>query len=154
MIIRNSVKGIIIKGNKLLVAEMENNGTYYTLPGGKQRPDELIFDTLKREMAEEAGYNIEPKEIMFIRETFDEYEDIHRVEFMVLCDMKEKLENNVYEYDEFQVGTTWLNIDNISAEPLYPLEIRTLIKNYYLGKTSDVYQGVMNQRSVSFGSNE
>ncbi len=153
MIIRNSVKGIIIKGNKLLVAEMENNGTYYTLPGGKQRPNELIFDSLKREMAEEAGYDIEPKEIMFIRETF-EGEEKHRVEFMVLCEIKGVIEDNVFEYDEFQVGTKWLNIDNISAEPLYPVEIRKLIKNYYLGKTGDVYQGVMNQRSVSFGGEE
>ena len=153
MIIRNSVKGIIIKGNKLLVAEMQNNGTYYTLPGGKQRPDELIFDTLKREMAEEAGYDIEPKEIMFIRETF-EGEEKHRVEFMVLCEIKGELENNTFEYDEFQVGTKWLNIDNISAEPLYPLELRKLIKNFYLGKSGDVYQGVMNQRSVSFGGED
>jgi len=153
MVIRNSVKGIIIKGNKLLVAEMENNGTYYTLPGGKQRPDELIFDTLKREMAEEAGYDIEPKEIMFNRETF-EGEEKHRVEFMVLCEIKGELENNTFEYDEFQVGTKWLNIDNISAEPLYPLELRLLIKNFYLGKSGDVYQGVMNQRSVSFGGED
>ena len=153
MIIRNSVKGRSIKGNKLLVAEMQNNGTYYTLPGGKQRPDELIFDTLKREMAEEAGYDIEPKEIMFIRETF-EGEEKHRVEFMVLCEIKGELENNTFEYDEFQVGTKWLNIDNISAEPLYPLELRKLIKNFYLGKSGDVYQGVMNQRSVSFGGED
>lgn len=153
MIIRNSVKGIIIKGNKLLVAEMENNGTYYTLPGGKQRPDELIFDTLKREMAEEAGYVVEPKEIMFIRETF-EGEEKHRVEFMVRCETVGEIENNEFKYDDYQVGTKWLNIDNISAEPLYPLEIRRLIKNFYLGKSDDVYQGVMNQRSVSFGKND
>ena len=104
-------------------------------------------------MAEEAGYDIEPKEIMFIRETF-EGEEKHRVEFMVLCEIKGELENNTFEYDEFQVGTKWLNIDNISAEPLYPLELRKLIKNFYLGKSGDVYQGVMNQRSVSFGGED
>lgn len=154
MIIRNSVKGIIIKGNKLLVAELENNGTYYTLPGGKQRPDELIFDTLKREMAEEAGYDVDPQEIMFIRETFQADDDIHRVEFMVLCEIIGELQNNEFKYDPYQVGTKWINIDNISAEPLYPVEIRQLIKNFYLGKSGDVYQGVMDQRSVSFGGDE
>ena len=104
-------------------------------------------------MAEEAGYVIEPKEIMFIRETF-EGEEKHRVEFMVRCEIVGEIENNVFKYDDYQVGTKWLNIDNISAEPLYPLEIRRLIKNHYLGKSDDVYQGVMNQRSVSFGKND
>ena len=151
MIIRNSDKGIIIRGNKLLVVELENNGRYYTLPGGKQEPNELMLDALKREMLEETGYDVNPIELLFIRETFEEDGETHRVEFMVLCEIVAEVSDNKFQYDEYQVGTKWINIDNISEEPLYPVELRKLIKNFYLGKRGDVYQGVMNQRSVSFG---
>ena len=151
MIIRNSAKGIIIRGNKLLVVELENNGRYYTLPGGKQEPNELMLDALKREMLEETGYDVNPIELLFIRETFEENGETHRVEFMVLCEIVAEVSDNKFQYDEYQVGTKWINIDNISEEPLYPVELRKLIKNFYLGKRGDVYQGVMNQRSVSFG---
>ncbi|MDD5916645.1 MAG: NUDIX domain-containing protein [Clostridiales bacterium] len=151
MIIRNSAKGIIIRGNKLLVVELENNGRYYTLPGGKQEPNELMLDALKREMLEETGYDVNPIELLFIRETFEEDGETHRVEFMVLCEIVAEVSDNKFQYDEYQVGTKWINIDNISEEPLYPVELRKLIKNFYLGKRGDVYQGVMNQRSVSFG---
>ena len=151
MIIRNSAKGIIIRGNKLQVVELENNGRYYTLPGGKQEPNELMLDALKREMLEETGYDVNPIELLFIRETFEEDGETHRVEFMVLCEIVAEVSDNKFQYDEYQVGTKWINIDNISEEPLYPVELRKLIKNFYLGKRGDVYQGVMNQRSVSFG---
>ena len=151
MIIRNSAKGIIIRGNKLLVVELENNGRYYTLPGGKQEPNELMLDALKREMLEETGYDVNPIELLFIRETFEEDGETHRVEFMVLCEIVAEVSDNKFQYDEYQVGTKWINNDNISEEPLYPVELRKLIKNFYLGKRGDVYQGVMNQRSVSFG---
>ena len=61
MKINNSIKAIIINGTRLLVNECkaEDGSIFYTLPGGKQRPDELMLDALKRETLEETGYAIE-----------------------------------------------------------------------------------------------
>lgn len=146
MIIRNSIKAIIIKNTKLLVTKMKYGDTiYYTLPGGKQEVNELMLDALKREVLEETGFRVEPKSLLFIREGFkDEHEvDTHRIEFMFVCDIVEEVGDSVLEYDVNQIGTYWLNIDNIMHEPLYPVDMRNVIKNYYLGKKSPIYLGEM-----------
>ncbi len=144
MIIKNSIKAIIIDRTKLLVVVKEKNGQqFYTLPGGGQNPDELMLDALKRELVEETGFSVEPKRLLFIREGFDGEE--HRIEFMFICDTIGKPVQPT-EYDENQVGTTWISIDNISQEPLYPVEMRSVIKNCFLGKESPIYLGEMQER--------
>ncbi len=146
MVIRNSIKAIIIKNTKLLVTKMKyGDQIYYTLPGGKQEVNELMLDALKREVLEETGYRVEPKSLLFIREGFkDEHEvDTHRIEFMFVCDIVEEAGESVLEYDVNQIGTYWLNIDNIMHEPLFPVDMRNVIKNYYLGKKSPIYLGEM-----------
>ena len=143
MKIQNSIKAIIIDGPKLLVNECkdENGNMFYTLPGGKQRPDELMFETLKRETKEETGYSVEPKSLLFIREGFNE--ENHRIEFMFICDIVSKFEAESLKYDSNQVGTKWISIDNITHEPLDPADLRAIIKRHFLGKPNDIYLGEM-----------
>lgn len=143
MKIQNSIKAIIIEGTKLLTVQMVNDDgkAYYTLPGGKQRPDELMDETLKREVLEETGLNVEPQSLLFIREGFKE--ESHRIEFMFVCKVISKAENVKLEYDKHQVGTKWLSIDNILHEELYPVDMRNIIKQYFLGKNHAIYLGKM-----------
>lgn len=146
MVIRNSIKAIIINNTRLLVTKMKHkDGTYYTLPGGKQEADELMLEALKREVLEETGYRIEAKSLLFIREGFkDPHEEgVHRIEFMFVCDIIEEADPKFIEYDVNQIGTHWLNIDNIMHEPLFPVDLRGVIKNYFLGKKSPIYLGEM-----------
>ncbi len=143
MKISNSIKAIIIQGTRLLTVHMRtpDGEEYYTLPGGKQRPDELMLDTLKREAKEETGYTVEPKSLLFIREAFKE--EKHRIEFMFICETVGDVEPDKLKYDKDQVGTKWLNIDNILHEELHPVELRNIIKRHFLGKTNDIYLGEM-----------
>ncbi len=143
MKINNSIKAIIIEGTRLLVNQCraEDGSIFYTLPGGKQRPDELMLDALKRETKEETGYSIEPKSLLFIREGFSE--EKHRIEFMFICDIVSECEEDKLKYDSNQIGTKWLSIDNITHEPLDPAELRGIIKRHFLGKTNDIYLGEM-----------
>lgn len=143
MIINNSIKAIVIQGNRILTVKMRSpeGKEYYTLPGGKQRPDELMIDALKREVREETGYNVEPKSLLFIREGFSE--EHHRIEFMFVCDINGDIEEDKLKYDDNQIGTKWLFIDNIRHEELYPVEMRNIIKQYYLGKHNEIYLGKM-----------
>ncbi len=45
--------------------------TYYVLPGGGQEVNELLIDTVKREVMEELGINIESETLLFIIENMD-----------------------------------------------------------------------------------
>lgn len=143
MKINNSIKAIIIDRTRLLVnvCRTEDGSTYYTLPGGKQHPDELMVDALKRETKEETGYSVEPKSILFIREGFTDQN--HRIEFMFICDIVSEYEEDKLKYDSNQVGTKWLSIDNITHEPLEPAELRGIIKRHFLGKHNEIYLGEM-----------
>jgi hypothetical protein len=62
---------------------------------------------------------------------------------MFVCDIIEEADQSVLEYDVNQIGTHWLNIDNIMHEPLYPVDMRSVIKNYFLGKNAPIYLGEM-----------
>lgn len=145
MTINNSIKAIIIDTTRLLVVHMksEDGKEYYTLPGGKQRPDELILDTLKREVKEETGYTVEPKSLLFIREGFNEETQSHRIEFMFICETVGEMEKDKLSYDTNQIGTKWISIDNILHEELHPAEIRNVIKRHFLGKPNEIYLGQM-----------
>ena len=143
MIINNSIKAIIIDKTRLLTVHMraEDGTEYYTLPGGKQKPDELMIDALKREVKEETGYAIEPKSLLFIREAFKE--EAHRIEFMFICETIGEPESDKLKYDTNQIGTKWISIDNLTHEELYPHELRGIIKRHFLGKKNDIYLGEM-----------
>jgi ADP-ribose pyrophosphatase YjhB (NUDIX family) len=143
MKISNSIKAIIIQGTRLLTVHMRTpeGEEYYTLPGGKQRPDELMLDALKREVKEETGYTVEPKSLLFIREAFKE--EKHRIEFMFICETVGDADPAALKYDTDQVGIKWLNIDNILHEELHPIDLRSIIKRHFLGKTTDIYLGEM-----------
>ncbi|MBE6692819.1 MAG: NUDIX domain-containing protein [Ruminococcaceae bacterium] len=142
MILSNSIKAIIIDKTRLLVVHMRDSegNEYYTLPGGKQRPDELMLDALKREVKEETGYDIQPKSLLFIREGFKE--ESHRIEFMFICDIVGEKSTEL-EYDVNQIGTKWISIDNILHEELYPVDMRNIIKRHFLGKSNEIYLGEM-----------
>lgn len=143
MKITNSIKAIIIDGTRLLTVHMrsQDGKEYYTLPGGKQEPDELMIDALKRETKEETGYTVEPKSLLFIREGFNG--ESHRIEFMFICDIVSELEKDKLLYDENQIGTKWISIDNILHEELYPVDMRNIIKRHFLGKNNEIYLGEM-----------
>ncbi|MBO5870419.1 MAG: NUDIX domain-containing protein [Clostridia bacterium] len=143
MKLTNSIKAIIIDGTRLLVVHLRNEDgkEYYTLPGGKQEPNELMIDALKREVKEETGYTVEPKSLLFIREGFNG--DSHRIEFMFICDIVSEKENDKLLYDVNQIGTKWISIDNILHEELYPVDMRNIIKRHFLGKNSEIYLGEM-----------
>jgi ADP-ribose pyrophosphatase YjhB (NUDIX family) len=143
MKITNSIKAIIIDGAKILCNKLidENGNVFYTLPGGKQEPDELMLDALIRETKEETGYTVSPKSLLFIREGFSG--ESHRIEFMFICDIISEYEEDKLMRDNYQVGTKWLSIDNILHEDLRPAEMRNVIKRYFLGKPNDIYLGKM-----------
>ena len=140
MIIRNSAKAVIIVDNKLLVTKMNDGRIFYLLPGGGQNPGELLTDTVARECKEELQYHVIVNELLFVRESFDDFET-QWVEFIFRCTIVSKVENYNPIFDTLQCGLEWLDINELSLLALYPAKIRHQIQQFYRKNHIETYLG-------------
>jgi ADP-ribose pyrophosphatase YjhB (NUDIX family) len=133
--IRNSIKAIIIKNNKILLTYNEYNGEkFYLLPGGGQRHNETIIDALKRECLEEIGSSVEIIKLQFIREYIgknhqfaDEDGNVHQVELMFECRLINDKLTLTENKDDFQIGFQWIELNDFKNIIIYPNELKKVI---------------------------
>ena len=126
--------GVIIHNNKLLVHKNVNSD-HYALIGGRIEIGENSADTIKREIQEELGKEIEITGYISTIENFFEMEGskyheimfVYRLEFANEEDktIEYTLENiEGKEYLKYE----WLELDKIEKYPLYPKVIREILK--------------------------
>jgi len=140
-IIRNAAKALIIKDDKMLAIKI-NDGKeeWYIMPGGGQDVEELLPDTVCREVAEELGLLVEVKDLVLVIEGVHG-EQFHRVDLVFLCEYISEIENSVLQTDTNQVGYDWLDIKTLNTIPLYPSKLRRQLINLHEGKQYKVYLG-------------
>lgn len=139
--IRNSAKALIIKDGKMLAIKLQEAGEiWYIMPGGGQETEELLSDAACREVAEELGISVAPKELVFVVEGAHG-ESFHRVDLIFLCEYIAEISNASLHGDTNQIGYDWLDIKTLNTEPLYPSKLRRQIMNLYEGKPYKVYLG-------------
>lgn len=139
--IRTSAKALIIKDGKVLAVKIrDENEEWYVLPGGGQDSEELLTDAVCREVEEEAGIKVKPKEIVFVVEGMHG-EPFHRVDLVFLCDYIGEIENAILHGDTNQAGYDWLDIHTLNKAPLYPSKLRREIMKLYEGSKYKVYLG-------------
>ena len=139
--IRNAAKALIIKDGKMLAIKIrDNREDWYVMPGGGQDVEELLPETVCREVAEELGLQVEVKNLVFVIEGLHG-EPFHRVDLVFLCEYKGEIENAILQNDTNQVGYDWLDIKTLNTTPLYPSKLRRQIMNLYEGKAYQVYLG-------------
>jgi len=139
--IRNAAKALIIKEDKMLAIKIsDGKEEWYIMPGGGQDVEELLPDTVCREVAEEMGIQVVVKDLAFVIEGLHG-EKFHRVDLVFLCEYKGKIENPILEKDTNQVGYDWLDINVLNTLPLYPSKLRRQIMNFHEGKEYKVYLG-------------
>ncbi len=145
--VRNSVKALIIKDNRLLcIKKTDKNGDYFILPGGGQEKDETFIDTIIRECKEEIGSKVNVIKLKYIREyiaknhEFSDDDKMHQVEYMFECELIEE-ENieNATNLDEGQEGIEWIDISN-SNNRVYPKVLLERLNNKY----EEIYWGDIN----------
>ncbi len=144
--VRNSVKAIILKNNKILCIEKnDKNGNYYILPGGGQEKYETFIDTLKRECIEEIGAVVKTKKLLFIREyigknhEFAETDNDHQVEFMFECELLEEPDiSKASKPDNGQISIKWIDVNG--SDRLYP----KCLKERLLSNYKEIYWGDIN----------
>lgn len=73
-----SSRALIMENDKLLL--VSNDEEMWIPPGGRIESEETLHEGLVREVYEETGLTIKPKELVFIFEFFDTKEGSHKVE--------------------------------------------------------------------------
>ncbi|WP_239711194.1 MULTISPECIES: NUDIX hydrolase [unclassified Mammaliicoccus] len=146
------IYGVCFEQNKLLCIK-KNAGPYrgrFDLPGGSQKNDEGLTETLQREILEETGYKLSayrnPRVYdAFIKEFESDY-TVHHI--MIIYDIDRNLNIQQKELSKF-VGDelndsdaeVWISLEEINIENSSPLVLK--IKKEILGKVNldkDVYR--------------
>lgn len=130
MSIRSCAKAIIINKNSVLLNKCfdENNGEYYSLPGGGQHTSETLEDAIKRECFEETGYSVKIKRFSALFEEICEdprikklYPDyVHKMYHIFLCELENDTKSNATEVDTMQVSSEWISLEDLDKITLMP----------------------------------
>lgn len=126
--------GIMIHNGKVLVHRNVNED-HYALIGGRVEIGENSADTVKREISEEIGKDIEITDYISTIENFFQTKDskyheimfVHKIEFTNEEDKKiEHTLKNIEGKDYLQYE--WLDLNKIDEYPLYPKAIKDILK--------------------------
>ena len=126
--------GVIIHNGKIL-AHRNINSDHYALVGGRVQIGENSAKTVKREIQEELGKNIEITGYIATIENFFEmkgskYHEIlfvHQAEF--INDEDKKIEYTLKNKEgKDYLQYEWLDLNKIEEYPLYPKAIQTILK--------------------------
>lgn len=126
--------GVIIHNNKILV-HRNINSNHYALVGGRIEIGENSADTIKREIKEELGKEIEITGYISTVENFFEMDGskyheimfVHKVEFVNEDDKRIEYTLKNIEGKEY-LRYEWLDVNKIDEYPLWPKVIREVLK--------------------------
>lgn len=139
--IRNSAKALIIKDGKMAAIKIRDAGEeWFIMPGGGQESEEILPETVCREVSEELGIAVECQDLLFVIEGVHG-ENFHRVDLVFSCKFIDYIPDAILHSDTNQVGIEWLDISSLNLQPLYPSKLRRQIMNYYEGNPYKVYLG-------------
>ena len=125
---------LIIHNNKLLVHKNENSD-YYALLGGRIKIGESSEETIKREIGEELGKEIEIIKYISTIENFFETngKKYHEIEFVYKAEFvneeDKKIEDTLRNIEgEDWIHYDWLDLSKIDEYPLRPQIIKKILK--------------------------
>jgi len=126
---------LIIHNNKLLVHNNVNE-SHVALVGGRVKIGESSEDTLKREIKEEMGKEIEILEYVSTIENFFDADDMpyHEIMFVYRVDFKDEEDKKIIDSiknieGEDELRYDWIDIDKIEEYPLKPQILKGMIRN-------------------------
>lgn len=127
--------GIIIHNNKVLLHHNINE-PYYALLGGRIKIGESSADTVKREIKEETGKDVQITGYVSTIENFFEFRNkkyheylfVHQVEFANEVDKKlEETLSNIEGEDELKYE--WIDLSKLDEIDIRPAVMRNVLKN-------------------------
>ncbi|MFQ8785575.1 MAG: NUDIX hydrolase [Clostridia bacterium] len=126
---------VIIEHNGKILAHKNIHSNHYALIGGRVKIGEDSESTVKREMLEELGKEIEVTGYVATIENFFEMKDskyheilfVHKAEFVDEYD--KKIDYNLKNVEgEDWLQYEWLDISKIDEYPLLPTSIKSVLK--------------------------
>ena len=131
--------GIMIKDNKIALVRKARGGYKgkFDLPGGGIEHTEQPFETLKREIREEAGIGITNYKLLDVVATNikwemepDLWEDLHHIGILYTVETNESsLKSDADDLDSD--GANWYNLNELNKTELSPFTIMALEKLGY-----------------------
>jgi ADP-ribose pyrophosphatase YjhB (NUDIX family) len=129
------IVGVALNGNRVLLHRAEHEN-FWSLPGGRCEPLEPATETLKREMREEMGAEVQVERLLWVVENFFElggktYHELGLYFLMTfapdspLYEKTEFLGNEAFFADkELLLIFQWFPLDALEEIPLYPAFLR------------------------------
>lgn len=126
--------GIIIHNNKIL-AHRNINEDHYALIGGRVQIGEKSSDTIKREILEEMGKEIEILEYISTVENFFEAKGLKYHEIMFIYKLEfvdendKKIEDTIKNIEgKDYLKYEWIDLEKIEEYPIKPQIIKDMLK--------------------------
>lgn len=133
--------GLIIKNNKILIVEMDNNG-YYCLPGGYVEMGETTEEAVKRELKEEFGQEVKVIKYLGMVENYfvtKSLRKMHEISCYYLLDLVDEnilLEDkSLLENDNehiVRLDFKWVDLNELDNYDVRPVFLKELVKGYDL----------------------
>lgn len=132
--------GVIIHNNKLLVHKNKNK-SHYCLPGGRVEIGESSRDTIKREINEELGRDIDVLDYACTVENFFEMNNskYHEIYFIYKIEFKDEKDRKIEETLKNNEGKEnliyeWLDLSKLDEYNLVPKCLNKIIKEENINK--------------------
>lgn len=135
--IENSAKAVIIRDSAVLLIRYRDSsdmglGTWYALPGGRQRYGETLHETLVRECEEELGAKVSVGGLLFVREYVHARHELagtgrdqHKIELMFRCELESE-PRQAPASDADQESAQWVGLDRLGEIKIFPTALRRL----------------------------
>lgn len=156
--IRPSGKAVIIEDGRVLLTRnhkpAEEDKEYWLLPGGGQRHGEDLHTTVRREVLEETGLEIEVGELVAVRDYIGAHHELaevseklhneHALELMFRCTIVGGFLGNGHEADSGQLEVAWVPLADLGGIRVFPSSLVSLLPRLAAGDLISVYLGDIN----------
>ncbi len=127
--IRVAARALIIEEGRLLVMKYrDEKGTWCVTPGGGIRKSETLGEGLRREVREELGIDVQPDDIVYVRELLGRTakvhfgginDETHQLEIFFHCRRSGELKPGTTP-DSHCIGFDWVPLKELPAHNFFP----------------------------------
>jgi 8-oxo-dGTP pyrophosphatase MutT (NUDIX family) len=150
--VRTAARALIVKDQKLLlVKHSDHDGDWYMLPGGGQKKNDTLAQTLQRECQEETGYNVSMGPLVLVREYIsnhhefkDQKPDFHQIDLIFQCTLLNDNATTPTEMDIGQTGVEWVALPKLKHIRIYPSVLKDCFDEHDLLPRENIFLGDIN----------